>query len=154
MQEAQTTYTPPTRNKGVKVTPKQRKLAQLIAEDAKNGKTASIIDVATRAGYEYNTAQSKGTMLLEADGTVQALADVGISRQVIDSTVTNIMHTSQKDENRLRAADMLYKRIGAYASTEPKETTNNHLHLKLTQTGQTGELVAEFNERLRHMLRG
>jgi hypothetical protein len=53
------------------------------------------------------------------------------------------MHNTEKDETKLRAADMLYKRLGAYVAQQ-SQTTHNHLTIKTNLTKEQMRGIAQI----------
>lgn len=74
----------------------------------------NIKDSLKAAGYSESTART-GRYALQTRGMEEALARYGLSLSKIDTVVGSIMNNPrEKPENRLRAADLGYKRQGAY----------------------------------------
>lgn len=60
-------------------------------------------------------------LVFESKGFKEALAQLGFSVEGADMTIAKILRTG-KEENQLRAGDMIYKRLGAYQQTEGNKT--------------------------------
>jgi hypothetical protein len=99
-------------------TPRQRRAAKIIADIA-TGKRPDIKnsgDIVAAAGYAAtNTTQPK--RILDTEGVKDALADLGFTPDNAKNVVTFILNnTASKDQDRLRAADMVFRVHGTYAA--------------------------------------
>lgn len=101
-------------------TRQQEKLAQAIKNYALSGVRISKKELLKSVDYSPNTAHGHANKILKAEGTLKALEAAGISTENADNVVKSILNTKTVYEmitpdNQLRAADMIYKRLGAYA---------------------------------------
>jgi hypothetical protein len=53
---------------------------------------------------------------IDTPGVKEELQKIGIDVDEVDSVVKGILKKGKKDENKLKAADLLYKRTGSYAN--------------------------------------
>lgn len=108
---------------------KQKKLAKQIAQDIANGTERTDKDLVTSVGYSEITADAHSKRTLESQGLKDELEKLGINLDEADSVVRSILKSPTVYEmvtpdNQLRAADMIYKRLGAYAASDKKPDVN------------------------------
>ena len=98
-----------------RVTTKQRKLAEVIVENATLDKPLNRGEMLAKVGYSENTAKAKPQDIIEADGVQEALADLGFTEENAKKVVSEIMLNSDIEPNaRLKATDQVFKVKGSY----------------------------------------
>lgn len=107
-------------------TVRQRRTARIIAEIAQ-GKHKDIknnADIIKKAGYGSGlTTQPK--RVLNSVGTTLALAELGFSSDTAKKVVAKILENDDaEDRDRLRAADIVFKVTGDYASDKIAKENN------------------------------
>lgn len=104
----------------------QKKLAKAIVEDAINAHPATGQELLEKVGYSEHLAKQSGRVL-NSPGVKEELAILGFSVNEADDVVATILHGEKvKDENKLKAAQEIYKRLGAYAA---EKTINTNLNI-------------------------
>lgn len=91
----------------------QKKLARAIIQDDLSTAKKSGGELLKSVGYSEATAIGHTSEILESKGVKEELAVLGFSVKDADETVAKILK-SGKEENRLKASDQIYKRLGAY----------------------------------------
>lgn len=92
----------------------QKELAQNIVKNAKASKKKTKTQLLVSVGYSALTAGAKQKEILESKGVLEELENLGFDSESARKVVKNIL-TRGKEENKLKAADMIFKVIGEYA---------------------------------------
>lgn len=95
-------------------TQRQKKLAKAIVENMKSNNTKTAGQLLESIGYSKNTAEGIPGEIINSKGVVEELANLGISIEAADKVVGSILKKG-RDEHKLKAADLTYKRLGGYA---------------------------------------
>lgn len=123
----------------------QRKLAEEIVLEVKKTRTGkkprSGGKLLTDVGYGVGTATGHISETLERDGVKEALKDLGFSLEAADAVVTGILHHG-KEENRLKASDQIYKRLGGYAAEK-------HINLNKNVEVEPSDRIKELARKLK-----
>lgn len=97
-------------------TTKQKKLAEVIVENATLDKPLNKGEMLVKVGYARNTAEAKPNDILESEGVQQALEELGFTEENAKKVVSEIMLNEKVDPtSRLRATDQVFKVKGSYA---------------------------------------
>src|SRR3990167_7230883 len=96
---------------------KQRRVAKELVKALSIDKPPTAGQVLEKVGYSRHLAKQPGR-ILESAGVKKALADLGFTVDGADGVVKKILYKSKREDMKLRAADMVYKRLGAYEDTE------------------------------------
>lgn len=89
--------------------------AQIIVDSVRARKDISKAEIVRQAGYSKQQEKSP-TNVLASEGVKIALAELGFTLDRADETVASILTGKRtKDETKLKAADIIYKRLGGYA---------------------------------------
>lgn len=91
----------------------QKKLAQEIVKDVKRGKLRNKKELVVSSGYSEISAKSSAHLILESDGVKEELENLGFTVEGADGVVKEILYKGKREENRLKAAGMVYERLGA-----------------------------------------
>lgn len=118
-------------------TVRQRKAAQKLKEVIEKNLDMSGGEVLKSVGYGTGLQNQPGRVF-EGDGFKEAMADLGFSLEAADGVVAKILHTG-KEENRLKASDQIYKRLGGYSPEK-------HLVANIELTPEVKELTEKLNE--------
>ena len=95
----------------------QKKLARAIIEDAKNLKPSPANKLLESVGYSRNTANVKQREILDSVGLRNELNELGFSEDGAKKVVAEILYSKKaKDQDRLNAADKVFKVHGSYAA--------------------------------------
>jgi len=120
-------------------TPKQQKLAEELIENSQREKPLNKKALLEKVGYTTNVAESKASDIIESDGVLEALANLGFHEDSAKRVVAEILNTGE-DNNRLKAADMIFKVQGSYA---PEKSLNMNVN---ANANLTSEQVAKINQ--------
>lgn len=103
---------------------RQKRLARAIVDDLPNAPPATGGQLLAKVGYSHNLVKQPGRVL-EAVGVTEELMALGFSVEEADRTVAHVLKTAKKDNDRLGAADRIYKRYGANAPDKTESTNVN-----------------------------
>jgi hypothetical protein len=91
----------------------QRRTAQKVKEVIEKKIAVDGKDVLAFIGYSKGI-QKNPQMVFNSKGFKEAMKELGFSLEAADLMVAKILQTG-REENRLRASDQIYKRLGGYA---------------------------------------
>lgn len=112
-------------------TVKQRKLAKVIAENAKLDKPLNRGEMLSKVGYSKKVAKHKPSQIIQADGVKEALEELGFTEENAMKVVSEIMLNPKiKPEARLKATDQVFKVQGSYVAD--REQGNKTLIVNIT----------------------
>ena len=94
---------------------KQQKVAKTIAEALNSQEIPTATAVLKSSSYAKSTAETKSTKIMRSKGGREALNDLGFTVEGADGVVQKILYHGKKEETRLKAGEMVYKRLGAFA---------------------------------------
>ena len=102
---------------------RQKRFARGIVDAIEKGEVLSAGAIARNSGYGKNI-QEHPKYALEAEGTKQALQELGFSLEAAKEKTAQILNAPVKKrkitpEHQLRAADMVFRAYGAYHDTPP-----------------------------------
>lgn len=115
----------PTIERKRKPTIRQRKAAQLIVDTAR-GKTGILTDaeIVRAAGYSQ-TVEQVPHKVLSNSGVLEALDDLGFNEETAKKVIAKILNSDEsKDENKIRAADLVFKVKGSYVADQNTKENN------------------------------
>jgi hypothetical protein len=119
---------------------KQRKVAKKLVEAMRNNATPTGGSLLAEVGYSQTMQTAKVNDVLESKGVKEALTDLGFSLEAADNVVFKILNNG-KEENRLKASDQIYKRLGGYA---PDKSIN--LNVEVQASPEIKALTEKLNE--------
>lgn len=93
---------------------RQKKLAENIVLNAKLGKRLNKKELVVSSGYGLVTGNKHAHIILEQRGVQEELENLGFDGESAKKVVKQIL-AKGKEENRLKAADMIFKVTGDYA---------------------------------------
>lgn len=123
---------------------KQKTLAHLVADAINNGSDKSQGQLIQEAGYSPVTAENP-KIVFNQDGFKKELAKLGFSINAADQQVNNLLVNGKKEETKLKAADLIYKRLGGYA---PDRTINVSVKGNIKEFEQFKELREKYEAEL------
>lgn len=92
----------------------QKNLAREIVANSRRKKPLNKKALLVSVGYATNTAEVKATEILEQKGVQESLEELGFDTDSAKKVVKSILQKG-KEENRLKAAQEIFKVQGAYA---------------------------------------
>lgn len=92
----------------------QKNLAKEIVKNAKRKKPLNKKELVASSGYGVVTADKHATEVIEQKGVQEELENLGFDPDSAKKVVKHIL-AKGKEENRLKAADMIFKVTGDYA---------------------------------------
>ena len=95
-------------------TVRQKKLAESIIENTANGLKKNKQELVASSGYTLAQAEKKAKEIIESKGVQEELENLGFDTESAKKVVKSILARG-KEENRLKAADMIFKVVGEYA---------------------------------------
>ena len=93
---------------------RQKKLAENIVLNAKRGNKLNKKELVVSSGYGEVTGNKHAHIILEQKGVQEELENLGFDTESAKKVVKSILK-SGKEENKLKAADMIFKVVGEYA---------------------------------------
>lgn len=93
---------------------RQKKLAKAIVENAQSTETKTAGQLLVSVGYPESTATTYPGAVIEQKGVQEELENLGFDAESAKKVVKSIL-AKGKEENRLKAADMIFKVTGDYA---------------------------------------
>lgn len=93
----------------------QKKLAKVIVEDIKNDRPSTGAELLAKVRYGKGL-QKQPSRVIDTPGVREELEALGFTEANADKVVAEILTGGEKEETRLKAADLIYKRKGSYAA--------------------------------------
>lgn len=129
-------------------TTKQKKVAKLIIENSELDKPLNGGEIAEISGYS-KSMQDNPKRIIDVKGVQQELKESGFTEENAKSVVSQIMlNEKAQDNNRLKAAEQVFKVTGSYAP-EKKAIVSVNVDLDNSKYSQ---MANEFEEKLRQEL--
>lgn len=98
---------------------RQKKLAEIIVENATLDKPLNKGEMLSKVGYAPNVAKHRPSAIMESEGVIEALEDLGFTETNAKKVVSEIMLNEAIDPTtRLRATDQVFKVHGSYNEPE------------------------------------
>lgn len=110
----------------------QKKLARELIKDMQPGVVPREAKVLLQqVGYSRSIATDQPGRTIEGIGVQQELKKLGFSVDEADSRVGFLLNNAEEEPTSLKAADMIYKRLGAYAP-DKHETKTLNVNVEMT----------------------
>lgn len=130
----------------------QKRLAKAIVENAVAEKPLNKKQLLVNSGYSPLSASQSQTFIMDQKGLHEELDRLGFSVDAADLVVKTILKSSRKDENKLKAAQEIYKRLGAYAP-EKKANLNVNVNSEVSiPSDKAEEIRQKFEAELRESI--
>ena len=132
-------------------TQRQKKLAEVIIQNATVDKPLNAVQMLEKVGYSKNMAEARSKDVLESEGVREALNDFGFNENNAKRVVAEILLDTKVDPgNRLRASQEVFKVHGSYA---PEKSTAINLNLNNKIENSEAEAIRlEFEQKLKDKL--
>lgn len=114
---------------------RQKKVAKAIKEAIENNENTTAGELLDKVGYKKISRYPK--RVIESVGVKEELKAI-LNVEEVDQVVKSIMVGAEKDTDRLKAGDMIYKRLGSYAA-EKKEISGSLTLSDLFDSSQDGD---------------
>ena len=114
----------------------QKELAQNIIKNATRKKRLNKKELIVSSGYSEISAESSAKLILEQKGVQEELENLGFDPESAKTVVKRIL-TKGKEENQLKAADMIFKVSGEYA---PEKHLNINIPVPIYGGNSTGSI--------------
>jgi hypothetical protein len=98
-------------------TVKQKKVARAIVDNIKVDKPITGGEIVENSGYGKSMRLFPGR-ILESQGVKEELKTLGFSVEAADQVIWRLLHKGKKEETKIKAAQEIYKRLGAYEDTK------------------------------------
>lgn len=106
-------------------TMRQKSLAREMVKNYRSKKPINKTKLLESVGYAHNTAVAKQEEIMTSKGVLKNLSTLGFNPDNAKRVVAQILESDEtKDENKLRAADMIFDVHGEYKRTEAPQTVN------------------------------
>ena len=103
-----------------------------------------------KAGYDETTAEATPGRVMNQQGVQEALKEKGFTVEAADDLVQSILNkTTAADKDRLKAADMMYDRLGAKA---PQKSISLTLSADIEDFKQYEELSLKYDEDMKRKM--
>ena len=96
------------------ITIRQRRVAKNLIDNIQTHRFKLLQDLLMDAGYSELTSKQVGKTIIQSKGVQKCLEKLGFNEQAAKAAVAEILLLG-KEENRLRASDMIFKVKGTYA---------------------------------------
>lgn len=105
-------------------TPNQRVAAKETARRLEAGERINQGEILEKAGYEATVVKNPRTVFA-SPGFLDELEKLGFTVEAADTRVSEILKTGE-DRDSLKAAELIYKRKGAFVPEAPQQVQNNY----------------------------
>lgn len=129
-------------------TQKQKKLAKAIVENATVDKPKTMKELVVSSGYDITTAEKQVPAILELKGIKEELAKLGFDESNAKRVVGQILNDGE-DQNRLKAADLIFKVQGSYA---PDKSIN--VNVSVIDDETVSKIADELNAKMINVYQG
>lgn len=130
--------------------PRQRKLAKELVDNVLSAHPLTTKQILVdRVGYKLNTVESKAKSVLEHPGLKQAVDDLGFTEEAAKGVVASILHGSENDMARLKAAEQIFKVHGSYA---PEKHESKNLNVNVVVDPRSEKIAQKYEDELRQEL--
>lgn len=130
----------------------QKRLAKAIVENAVAEKPLNMGQMIEKVGYSKAVSIGRPGEILQQKGLNEELDALGFSLEAADLVVKTVLKTARKDENKIRAAQEIYKRLGGYAP-EKKANLNVNVNADATFPSDKAEQIRqEYEAKLRESI--
>lgn len=125
---------------------KQKRVAKLKVENITRDKPLTDIEILKSSNYSISTSETKSTKIINSEGVQEELKVLGFTEENAMTVVSEIMLNPQaQDNNRLKAAEQVFKVTGSYAP-EKKVVANLNMNVDNSRASQLAE---EYEEKLK-----
>lgn len=121
------------------VTLRQKRVAKKLIENIKLDKPKTGGEIVASSGYGVSMKKNP-QVIINSEGVKEALIEYGFSEERAKIVVGSILEKG-KEENRIRAADMIFKTHGTYA---PERRLN--INIEAVPSKDIEELAARLND--------
>jgi hypothetical protein len=128
---------------------KQKRLAKAIVENSQSKEPKTAGQLLELAGYDKTTAEATPGRIIDQQGVQEELAKAGFTLEAADGVVSTLLQKAKKEETKIKAADLMYKRLGGYVADKQTPTTVNYNIFNRPEMKIT---VAEFEQRVKEQL--
>ena len=125
---------------------RQQKLARGFVE-AMTGEYKPMTKLMEEAGYSKEVARTHQATIAETCGFKEELSRHGFDLAETDAVVRKILHHTERDETKLKASEIIYKRTGANAP-EKSQAVNVDVSVDITDE-RVKALAQEYEQKLR-----
>ena len=131
-------------------TTKQKKLAEQIVNNSKLEKPIGAGQMLENVGYA-KTLVKQPKKIIETEGVQTALANLGFTEENAKTVVSEILlNPETKDNDRLKAAEQVFKVHGSYA---PEKRQSLNLNVEITKDNpKAKQLADDFENKFREEL--
>ena len=102
---------------------KQKRVAKQIVKAATLDKPPTGGEIVENSGYGKSMRLFPGRVL-ESKGVKEELRNLGFSVEAADEVIWQLLHNAKKEETKVKAAQEIYKRMGAYEDTKQGASKN------------------------------
>lgn len=103
---------------------KQEQLAKAIVKNVRNGNKKNAKELLVSTGYSQSTASAYPGTIIAQPGVQEELKKLGFDEESAKKVVGQILGSAEKDADRIKAADLIFKVVGSYAPQKLDVETN------------------------------
>jgi hypothetical protein len=123
-------------------TQRQKKLAKAIVENAIKDKPETAGQLLENVGYSQHLVKQPGR-IINQEGVKEELAKYHFTLEEADNVVARLLSTGEKEETQIKAADLIYKRLGGYA---PEKSIN--VNVQVMDDQAISDLAIRLNKEM------
>lgn len=125
---------------------RQRRVAKALIDNITLDEPKTGGEMLEEVGFSDGIVKSPGRVL-NSEGVQKALAEMGFTVEKADSTVLSIMNNDgERSEVRLKASDMVYKRLGGYA---PEKSINIDVQVSTEGVEELKDLAKTMSQNIK-----
>jgi len=125
-------------------TKKQKALAVNLIDPEIRKRFKYLRDLLVYSGYSWGSARSNPMAIISQKGVQNHLIKIGFTEDTAKATVGEIL-LSGKEENRIKAAQEVFKIFGTYAPEKIHSDSFIYQILKEVQNGESKPIITENN---------
>lgn len=126
---------------------RQKKLARAIVKSVEKGGEETAKELLVKVGYAINTAEAKPGETMAQKGVLEELSKLGFNEDNAKRVVAEILNTGE-EQNRLKAADMVFKVNSTYA---PEKQVTLNLKGDVKDFAKYQSLNEDYDKKLLEM---
>jgi len=128
---------------------KQKKIAKLIVENTTLDKPLNGKQMLAKVSYS-DGLQKQPSRVIESEGVQEELQVLGFTEENAMNVVSEIMlNPEAQDNNRLKAAEQVFKVTGSYA---PERKINLNANIDIEKNKEANKLADEYEDKLLNKL--
>ena len=129
-------------------TVRQKKVAKLIVENATLDIPLNGAQIVEKSGYA-EIMKKNPKNVIDTEGVQEELAIIGFDEDSAKKVVSTILHGEETANNdKLKAADMIFKVTGGYA---PEKRISANINTTIVSDEKANKLAKKYEEKLKQL---